>query len=224
MPKLIVRNTTRDDIDALVRLQREVYPHIASWQHDRVAHQIDLFPQGQFVAFYDGRLVGCASSLVIQWDEWSEPHTWDEITAKGTFDTHDVAGLTLYGAEVFVAPLLRGKRLGHALYEARRKVCKALNLRRVIACGRLPGYHKVADQMPVDLYARKVLWGDITDPVLSFQLREGFRYCGIMKNYIADDRESCGYASLIVWINPDFDPSRPSGLQLAPCAGKDDTQ
>jgi hypothetical protein len=109
MSKLIVRTTTTQDIDALVRLQREVYPRIPSWQHDRVAHQIELFPEGQFVAFYGDRLVGCASSLVIKWDEWSEPHTWDEITAKGTFDTHDVAGFTLYGAEVFVAPLLHGK-------------------------------------------------------------------------------------------------------------------
>jgi GNAT superfamily N-acetyltransferase len=221
MPKLIVRNTTPNDIDALVRLQREVYPHIPAWQHDRVAHQIEIFPEGQFVAFYDDRLVGCASSLVIQWDEWSEPHTWDEITAKGTFDTHDIAGFTLYGAEVFVAPRLRGQKLGHALYEARRRLCKTLNLRRVIACGRLPGYHLVADQMPVDLYARKVLWGDITDPVLSFQLREGFRFCGIIKNYIPDDHESRGYASLIVLLNPDYDPSRPTGLQLAQSAVKD---
>lgn len=127
--------------DALLRLQHEVYPDIPAWRHDYVAHQIELFPEGQFVAFYNGRLVGCASSLVILWDEWMEPHTWDQITAKGTFDTHDTAGFTLYGAEVFVAPLLRGKRLGHALYEARRRVCQTLNLRRVIACGRLPGYH-----------------------------------------------------------------------------------
>ena len=221
MSKLIVRNTTPQDIDALVRLQREVYPTIPAWQNNRVARQIELFPEGQFVAFYNDRLVGCASSLVILWDEWMEPHTWDEVTARGTFDTHDTAGYTLYGAEVFVAPLLRGKRLGHALYEARRRVCKTLNLRRIIACGRLPGYHKLADQMPVELYARKVLWGDITDPVLSFQLREGFRYCGIMQNYLADDHESHGNASLIVWLNPDYDASKPTGLQLARAAAKD---
>ncbi|MGV8892044.1 MAG: GNAT family N-acetyltransferase [Burkholderiaceae bacterium] len=215
MSTLIVRNTTLQDIDALVRLQREVYPTIPAWQNDRVARQIELFPEGQLVAFYNDRLVGCASSLVIIWDEWMDPHTWDEVTAKGTFDTHDPSGFTLYGAEVFVAPKLRGKRVGHALYSARRRVCKTLNLRRIIACGRLPGYYKLADQMSVELYARKVLWGDITDPVLSFQLREGFRYCGIMPNYLVEDHESYGYASLIAWINPDYDASKPTGLQLA---------
>lgn len=221
MPKLLVRNTTLEDIPALLRLQREVYPNIPSWRPERVAQQIELFPEGQFVAFFDTRLVGCASSLVITWNEWLEPHSWEEITGKGTFDTHDVSGFTLYGAEVFVAPTLRGKRLGHALYEARRRLCKSLNLRRVIASGRLPGYHKVADQMSADLYTRKVLWGDLTDPVLSFQLREEFRFCGLMQNYIPEDHESCGYASLIVWLNPDYDATKPTGLQLARDAAKD---
>ncbi len=51
--------------------------------------------------------------------------------------------------------------------------------------------------MPVDLFAKKVLWGDLTDPVLSFQLREGFRFCRIMKNYIPEDDEP-------VTTNPSF--------------------
>lgn len=33
--------------------------------------------------------------------------------------------------------------------------------------------------------------------------------------YLADDNESHGYASLIAWINPDYDASKPTGLQLA---------
>lgn len=221
MPKLNVRNTRLEDIDALVRLQAQVYPNIDAWDRDRVAQQIEIFPEGQFVAFYDNRLVGCASSLVILWDEWAEEHTWEQITASGTFNTHTPAGHTLYGAEVFVSPKLRGKRVGHALYEARRRACKALNLRRIIACGRLPGYHAVADQMTMEFYARKVLWGDIADPVLSFQLREGFRYCGIMHNYLPDDHESHGHASLIAWINPDYDASKPTKLQLAFAAAQE---
>lgn len=95
------------------------------------------------------------------------------------------------------------------LYEARRNLCKELNLKRIIGCGRLPGYHKYATQMAVELYAQKVIWGDLKDPVLSFQLRDGFSYCGMMDNYIPEDKESCGYASLIVWLNPDYQPELP---------------
>ncbi|MDP3826477.1 MAG: GNAT family N-acetyltransferase, partial [Polaromonas sp.] len=147
MTKLFVRSTSPADIDALLKLQAHVYPTIAPWRRDQLAHQLDLFPEGQLVATLDQRIVGCASALVIAWDEWADEHTWSQITAAGTFDTHNPAGFTLYGAEVFVDPRLRGKRVGHALYEGRRRICRQLNLRRIIACGRLPGYSVVAQQM-----------------------------------------------------------------------------
>lgn len=211
--RLLVRHTRASDIDALIALQTEVYPAITPWCPEQLHQQLDIFPQGQLVAELNGKLVGCASALVILWDEWCDEHTWQEITSSGTFHTHNPAGFTLYGAEVVVDPRLRGKRIGHALYEGRRKICKQLNLRRIIACGRLPGYHLHAAHMSIDLYAKKVLWGDLTDPVLSFQLREGFRYCGLMRNYIPEDVESGGHAALIAWINPDHDPHQPTGLQ-----------
>lgn len=205
MAKLIVKPTTVSDVDSILKLQSEVYPNIDLWKRDHLLQQLEVFPEGQSVAKLNERIVGCASSLVILWDTWAEEHSWSQITAAGTFETHDPNGMTLYGAEVFVDPRLRGKRVGHALYEGRKQLCKRLNLRRIIACGRLPGYHLHADRMPPELYAKKVLWGDLVDPVLSFQLREGFRYCGIMPRYIPQDHESLGNAALIVWINPDHD-------------------
>jgi GNAT superfamily N-acetyltransferase len=210
MPQLIVRNTRPQDVDALIGLQRSVYPSIAAWTEARVIHQLEVFPQGQVVACYGDRVVGCASSLVIRWDEWSTDHTWREITANGSFDNHDPEGRTLYGAEVFVDPRLRGQRVGHRLYEARRALCRRMNLRRIIACGRLPGYHRYEAAMPVETYAKKVVWGDLTDPVLGFQLKEGFSYCGVIEQYLPEDSESCGHASVIVWLNPRYDPARPT--------------
>ncbi len=213
MTKVIVRATKPGDVDALLQLQARVYPTIAPWQREHLARQLAVFPEGQLVAEINHSIVGCASSLIILWDEWADEHTWHEITAAGSFSTHNPAGFTLYGAEVFVDPALRGKRVGHLLYEGRRQLCRKLNLRRIIACGRLPGYRAVADQMPVELYVKKVLWGDLVDPVLSFQLREGFRFCGIMSDYLPEDVDSCGQASLIAWVNPDHDPTQPTALQ-----------
>lgn len=213
MPDISTRSTKLGDIDALLNLQALVYPSIAPWRRDQLAQQLEVFPQGQLVALKDDEIVGCASSLVILWDEWADEHTWKEVTAGGTFDTHNPSGFTLYGAEVFVDPRARGMRVGHALYEGRRALCQQLNLRRIIACGRLPGYHHVASTMSVELYAKKVLWGDLVDPVLSFQLHEGFSYCGIMNGYIPDDHESRGHAALIVWLNSAYDPSIKTALQ-----------
>ncbi|MDO8755844.1 MAG: hypothetical protein Q7J71_00265, partial [Polaromonas sp.] len=72
MTKLSVRSTSPADIDALLKLQAHVYPTIAPWRRDQLAHQLDLFPEGQLVATLDERIVGCASALVIAWDEWAD--------------------------------------------------------------------------------------------------------------------------------------------------------
>ncbi len=203
-----IRGTRRDDIPALVDLQRRIYPEIEPWPASRVEQQLEVFPEGQFVAVIDGRIVGCASSIIVRWDDWLTAHTWADITADGTFDTHTPEGLTLYGAEVFVDPAIRGRRVGHLLYNARRRLCRRLNLKRIIACGRLPGYHRYADRIDVETYAMKVVWGDLKDPVLNFQLREGFDFCGVIRGYLPEDAESCGHASLIVWLNTSYRPLR----------------
>lgn len=210
MKRLLVRNTRHEDIPALIELQRRVYPAIPSWSRRDLRHQLEVFPHGQLVVEHDGKVIGCASSLIVLWDDWEGEHTWQEITASGTFDNHNPQGRTLYGAEVFVDPELRGEKLGQTLYEARRALCRQMNLKRIIACGRMPGYGRYADQMSPELYAKKVVWGDLTDPVLGFQLHNGFNYCGIIENYLPEDTESRGHASLIVWLNPDYDPERPT--------------
>lgn len=206
----VVRHTRSEDIKPLIELQKRVYPTIQPWRENLLLKQLDTFPQGQIVAEIDGELVGAASSLVVLWDQWEVEHTWKDITARGSFNTHNSEGRTLYGAEVFVHPELRGAGIGHALYRARRRICRKLNLKRIIACGRLPGYHHHADHISALFYAQKVVWGDLIDPVLSFQLREGFNFCGTVEGYLPDDQDSQGHASLIVWLNPYFNPKKPT--------------
>jgi hypothetical protein len=58
----------------------------------------------------------------------------------------------------------------------------------------------------------RVVWGDIPDPVLRFQLSQGFHYCGVIHNYLPEDAPSCGHAALIVWLNPRHAPPRPAAL------------
>ena len=207
-----VRLTQPEDIPRLIELQARVYQNIPPWSQRKLREQLEVFPHGQLVAETDDGLVGCASSLIVSWDDWAESHSWHEITSAGTFDNHTPEGRTLYGAEVFVAPEMRGSGIGHLLYEGRRSLCRQLNLKRIIACGRLPGYHKHAKEMSAEFYTMKVVWGDLRDMVLSFQLKEGFSYCGVIEGYIPEDTESCGYASIIVWLNPGYDPTRPTEI------------
>jgi predicted amidohydrolase len=43
------------------------------------------------------------------------------------------------------------------------------------------------------------------DPVLSFQLRNGFELVGVLPGYLPTDRESLGSATHLVWYNPAID-------------------
>jgi signal transduction histidine kinase len=42
----------------------------------------------------------------------------------------------------------------------------------------------------------------VRDPVLSFQLRNGFEVIGVLRDYLDDDRHSLNYAAHMVWYNP----------------------
>ena len=207
-----IRNLLHADIEAANDLQRRVYQSIPAFTESQFNSLLANFAEGQFVAEIDGRIVGLAISLVILWDDYSLHHTWASVTNNGQFDTHDMSGRTLYGAEVCVDPDTRGQGVGHALYDARRQLCQAMNLKRIIAGGRLPGYGKHAAHMAPEEYAKHVIWGDIYDPVLRFQLDEGFDYCGILHGYLPNDAESIGNAALIVWLNRDYDETRPTQL------------
>ncbi len=205
--ELLLRPATRADIPRLIELDKLSFPLMAEenivWsERQLLAHQ-NAFPAGQIVAEADGRVVGAVASLIVSLGrDPYRPHTYAGITDGGYFHNHDPDGDTLYGADVYVDPEARGAGVGAALYEARRRLCRSLNLRRILAGGRLSGYEEVADRMTPEDYVAKVVEGELSDPVLSFQLREGFVVRGIMRNYITDPR-SRNLASLIEWINPD---------------------
>ena len=52
-------------------------------------------------------------------------------------------------------------------------------------------------------YAEKVVKNEIIDPVLSFQLNNGFHFIKILNDYLYDKR-SLNYASFIEWLNPKY--------------------
>lgn len=203
-----VREATRGDVPALIELNKAAYPVMAGenivWGETHLLSHQRVFPQGQLVAEASGKIVGAASTLIV--DLGREPlrfHTWSGITDSGYFSNHDPLADTLYGADVYVHPDARGLGVGAALYEARRQLCRRLNKRRILAGGRLWNYDEQADKMTPEEYAQRVMAGELKDLVLSFQLREGFILRGVMPNYLRDAK-SHNYASLIEWLNPDY--------------------
>jgi hypothetical protein len=98
---------------------------------------------------------------------------------------------------------LQGQGIGTMLYTARKKLVIKLNLKRMIVGGRLYNYYKQTDKMTPQEYAQKVISAELTDPVLSFQLKNGFRFIKVLPNYLYD-RRSVNYASFLEWVNPEY--------------------
>jgi len=203
-----VEVATQRDVDELVELNRIAYPQLADidmvWQGDDVRSHLRVFPEGQVLIRDGEKIVAAASTLIVSLgrDPYRD-HTWNGITDSGMFYNHNPYGDTLYGADVCVHPDYRGKGLAKLLYVARREICKKLNLRRIVLGGRLFNYCDYADQISADEYARRVEEGEIADPVLSFQLSQGFTLHKVIPNYIPDPR-SLDFGSFLEWINPDY--------------------
>jgi hypothetical protein len=120
------------------------------------------------------------------------------------FTNHDHArGRTLYGAEAMVAPSMQGGGIGKKLYAARRELVERLGLLRIRAGAQLRGYHKYALHLSAEDYAIKVIEGELSDPTLSFQLRQGFDVLAVVSSYLRHDLESLGHAAIIEWLNKD---------------------
>jgi predicted amidohydrolase/GNAT superfamily N-acetyltransferase len=194
----------------LIELNKKCFPVMAEenvvWTRGHLAAHQKVFPEGQMVAELNGIAVGAVASLIVNLGlNPYRAHTYSGITDGGYFHNHVSDGDTLYGADVYVDPDIRGIGIGSMLYEARRNLCKQRNLRRILAGGRLHGYKEHSKKMSPEEYVRAVEMSEIRDLVLSFQLREGFVVRGILHNYITDPN-SKNKASLIEWLNPDYVP------------------
>ncbi len=204
--KIIVRQIRLDDYDQLVQLQLKCFPGMKPWQREQIESQLTVFPEGQLCVEYEGTIVASSSSLILDFALYKEWHDWREIADGGFIRNHNPEGNTLYGIEIMVDPTYRGMRLARRLYDARKRLAVKKNLMRIVIGGRIPGYVAHTDVMSAREYVEKVIQKALVDPVLTTQLSNGFVLKRLLKSYMASDKESKGYATLLEWTNIDYQP------------------
>ena len=202
-----VRQMTRDDIPAVIDLQLRAFPGKPPWGAEQLGHHLEIFPEGQIVAVdQTDRVLGSASSLIIDWDDYAESANWSVITGHGNFDTHNPLGKTLYGADMGVGPEARHQGIGTLLYEARKDLIRERGLKRLLTGGRIAGYDEVADQVTPKEFVAEVVAGKRWDPALTFQLENGLVVLDVVPEYM-HDIESRGFATVLEWLNPEYTSS-----------------
>ena len=161
-------------------------------------------------------IVGCALSIIVNYNMVKGDHTYAQVTGNETFNTHDPNGNILYGIEVFIHPDYRGLRLARRMYEYRKELCEKLNLKAIMFGGRIPNYHKYADKMRPKEYIEHVRNREIYDPVLTFQLSNDFHVRRVIRNYLPSDEESEHCATLLQWDNIYYQPPTDSYVDRKP--------
>ncbi len=123
------------------------------------------------------------------------------MTDDGYISNHNPNGNALYVVDICVHPEYRKLDLGRWLMQSMYEVVIQYDLERLVGGGRLPGYHKYANELSAEAYLDRVVSGEYKDPVTSFLLRCGRKPLGVIENYL-EDEESLHYAALMEWKNP----------------------
>lgn len=204
--RMVLRNICNDDIPKIVAIQGKSYPEVAAGQlyiPFFLENHISLFREGQFCVELDGEIIASATCLMVSLEPEYAEHTWHDIILKyGNPSSKPAAGGdSLYIDDIVTHPDFRRLGIGTLLFNARKQVASKYNLRRIIGGGRIPNYGEYANKISAQAYVEKVKSGQIYDPVLTFQIRNGFKVIKVLSNYLYDP-SSLNYATFIEWINP----------------------
>ena len=204
--EVVIQNIRPIHAKELEQMQRECFPTLADSELMREEHFLnhcELFPEGNFVALIEGRIVGLGSGFLTDFDFEDTEHTYSEIIDDGFYSHHDDDGDWYYGGDISVHPDFRRRGVGAMLYEARKNIVVGLNRKGILAGGLIPDYVDYKDSLSPFEYVYKVINDELFDSTLTFQLRHDFAVRSLLPNYIKDEA-SDNWATLIVWKNPEY--------------------
>lgn len=204
MGDLVFTNVSPGYADEMVDLELLCFPSVARddlLTAEGVRLQAELFPQGSFIVLDEGRLVGMASGVLVDFDITSPQHRMGRVVGREGVGKHDPDGDWYYGTDIAVHPDYRGRGIARKLYELRKQLVVDLGRKGIVAGGVIPGYADHKDRMTAQDYVDRVAGGELFDPTLSVQIANGFEVRGVIENYV-EDESTDGWASFIVWFNP----------------------
>ena len=211
MAGLEIRNGREDDIEELIRVDKEAFSDDWFLSKDYFQVWLEVFPEGLFVACLDGKQIGYASVEIIEHDIKNPIPNWYEATDNGFIrKTHNPSGNTIYGVSIAVSRYVASLRIGKRLMNtAIVKFVRDRNLKHGVVGSRIPGYYKVCSEMTAEEYVNKHRRnGWAIDPLVAFYQRCSFRIVKVLPNYI-EDPFSLNWGVLMVFDNPNYKESKP---------------
>jgi hypothetical protein len=149
--------------------------------------------------------IGFVTTIRLLDYDFDDPPTWDAVTDSGWCRTHNPLGRIMYGVDMSKMPEIPGDNEVHDILLMH---CMAVmikeNLRVALLGGRLPGYHRFADQMTAEVYLQerdKTTGRPLDGHVAMYTDIPGVQAIGVLPDYFRDPK-SLNYGVLLRWDNP----------------------
>ena len=198
------RTASSEYAEEMVELELLCFPNIDPTDLltvEGITLQEELFAEGAVMALDDGVVVGMGSGIFVNYDISEPQHDMVEVVGHEGVGNHDPDGDWYYGIDIAVHPDYRGRGIASELYRRRKQVVIDHGRRGIIAGGVIPGYADHKDRMTPLEYVESVARGELVDPTLTAQIRNGFEVRGVISDYVHDETTD-NWASFIVWFNP----------------------
>ncbi len=177
-------------------------PDIDKYGEEDLEEMAEVFPEGTIIALDGDRPVGMGTGIFVNLDFDNLPLTENELLEIDGQSAHDPQGDFYYGSDFCVHPDYRGQRIGRGIYDRRKAVVVKHSKVGFAAAAVLPGYEKFKHNTDVHAYLDLVKAGEVFDPTLSMQMRNGFKIIRPIKDFFTYPR-SDNWAALILWTPED---------------------
>lgn len=199
---VFVRPFKPADVTSYLDIQESAWDESMAAAEAKLVERSQTFPSGILVVEHDDAVVGCATFIrIADYDEMMKP-SWEEVTDNGWCGTHVDDGRLLFGVDLSVAkgaPRLAAPMLFMSAMELGMR----LGVDAIIWGGRMPRYHKKADEMsPEEYLFTRTRTGRYIDPEVELYSKiPGVEICGVIPEYFKDF-ESLNNGVLLRWRNP----------------------
>ena len=201
--KVIRRHATLGDVDAILKLDNEVWPNFPATK-EMISARITNFQRGNIVALVDGEVVGYLSVQLIEYDPLNPKEmSWNELTNFGTtIGTHNPKGMIIFGIADSVSPRFRNQGIAISLVLSGWRIGVEHNVIGCVLGSRIPDYYRYKTQFTVEEYIKQRREdGKFLDSGLRLYESDGFHPIKVVRNYIVDP-ESDNYGVLVYQPNP----------------------
>lgn len=188
----------------LIRICFPTMPASDQYSAEDFEEMVEVFPEGTIVVLDGDRVVGMGTGMFLDVDPDNLPSREDNLLYSNDEANHHADNDFYWGSDLAVHPDYRGRGIAREIYRRRKAVVTENNKKGFYAAAVLPGYANHKGEIDVHAYVDKVIAGELFDPTLSVQLRNGFRVVKLLHEFFVFPKSN-NWSTLIYWENEAYD-------------------